>query len=49
MACYNGPSGDTPGEDSGTTACLVLLFKVLVFAVAKYFCGLILEVALVIF
>uniref|UniRef100_A0A0N5AK03 protein-serine/threonine phosphatase n=1 Tax=Syphacia muris TaxID=451379 RepID=A0A0N5AK03_9BILA len=25
--CYNGPSGDTPGEDSGTTACLVLLFK----------------------
>lgn len=26
-ASYNGPSGDTPGEDSGTTACLVLLFK----------------------
>lgn len=25
---YSGPSGDTPGEDSGTTACVLLLFKV---------------------
>ncbi|KHN79397.1 putative protein phosphatase 2C F42G9.1 [Toxocara canis] len=24
---YSGPSGDTPGEDSGTTACVLLLFK----------------------
>ncbi|VDK50763.1 unnamed protein product [Anisakis simplex] len=26
-AAYNGPTGDTPGEDSGTTACLLALFK----------------------
>ncbi|MFH4982946.1 hypothetical protein AB6A40_009655 [Gnathostoma spinigerum] len=25
---YGGPAGDTPGEDSGTTACVALVFKV---------------------